>query len=90
MITDSRDIARAINAVLINHYEEGEITPDENGNLNPSQIWPWDVSQVVGIHTHMKGVGDGVWFRLNDGTVWNAYGECEVNVKDEDFDTVAN
>ena len=90
MIRDLGKIAKIINNTLVNAYEEGEIKADDNGDLKPSHIWPWDVSQVVGVHTHLKGVGDGVWFRLNDGTVWNQYGECEVIAKDSGFDTVKN
>ena len=90
MITDPMGIARAINSALQSAYEQGHITPDQDGNLKPEQIWPWNASQVIGVHTHLKGVGDGVWFRINDGTVWNAYGDCEVIAENSDFDTVRN
>jgi hypothetical protein len=90
MITDPMKIAKAINGVLLSRYEDGDIQPDEHGDLKPEMLWPWHVSQVIGVHTHMNGVGDGIWFRLNDGTVWNAYGECEVDAEDSDFDTVEN
>lgn len=90
MIKNPVSIAKAINNVLTNAHKEGEIQPDENGDLKPEMLWPWSSSQVVGLHTHLKGVGDGVWFRLIDGTVWNVYGECEVIAQEEDFDTINN
>jgi hypothetical protein len=49
--------------------------------LEPSQIipllqrfFPFKPSDVVGIHISKQGTGPGVWFRLNDGTVFDMMG----------------
>ena len=82
MIKDLMAIDQIMINTLLNAHEEGDLTPDMG--------YPFSLSQVIGVHTHMKGVGDGVWFRLEDGTVWDAYGERVMSAKDSDFDTVGN
>lgn len=45
-------------------------------------------ADVVRVHTHKAGVGDGIWLRLVDGSVVNRFGEPQ----DPDpllYDTVA-
>ena len=61
-----------------NAEEEGEIID-----------LPFSPADVECIHTHKTGHGDGIYFRLNDGRVFNSYGdECET---DRTFyDTIAN
>lgn len=43
---------------------------------------------VVAIHSHKTGYGDGVWFRLADGRVINAWGE--ESAPDAIYDSVEN
>lgn len=62
-----------------NAFEEGEAPPD----------FPFEPGDVDCIHAHKIGTGDGVWYRLRDGRVFNSYGESS----DSDpslYDTVAN
>lgn len=34
--------------------------------------FPFGPDDVAEVHTHKDGIGDGVWFRLADGRVFNA------------------
>jgi hypothetical protein len=91
MMTDHDTIARVLQNVLRDRYQDGDIEPDANGYLLPSMLYPWHESQLMGVHMHRKGFGDGVYFRLKDGSVWNAYGEpCTGEIGLDQFDTVAN
>lgn len=41
----------------------------------PRLRFPFRSRDVAEVHTHKDGVGDGVWFRLNDGRVFNCFAE---------------
>ena len=41
----------------------------------PAPHFPFLPSEVSTIHTHKDGIGDGVWFRLADGRVFNRFAE---------------
>ena len=52
--------------------EDGGIVA--RGEIDPIVFFGFRPEDVMGIHTHKTGVGEGVWFRLNDGRVFNRYG----------------
>lgn len=89
MITDLMQVARILNSCLIELYEDGEIAPDEHGDLKPEQVYPFQVSELAAVHTHKTGAGDGVWFRLKDGRVFDKRGE-EQQADPALYDTVDN
>ena len=89
MITNPTFISKAMLGVLKNLWEAGEIEPDFNGDLFSDLFFPFTESEILGVHFHYSKGGDGVYFRLVDGRVFNSYGdECEGNP--ELYDTVAN
>jgi hypothetical protein len=87
MITDPMKVATLLMRGLQNLIEEGETQNlrREGNNL----YWPFDVREVVGVHTHHSRHGDGVWFRLKDGRVFDAWGE-EAERDPAIYDTVPN
>jgi hypothetical protein len=60
-----------------------------DGNLSPEQVYSFNVSGIIGVHTHKIGYGGGIWFRLKDGRVFNKYGK-EDNPNPSLYDTVDN
>jgi hypothetical protein len=89
MIDDLTQVAKILNQSLVELYEDGEITPDEDGMVRPSMVYPFNVSELIGVHTHQIGTGDGVWFRLRDGRVFDKYGDPAASDR-AIYDTVAN
>lgn len=78
-------LAQVIQRQLRQCWEQGFMKPNEDGHLVP----PFPPADIVGLHTHKLGVGDGVWFRLEDGRVFNGFFELD----DTDpalYDTVDN
>lgn len=75
MITDMQQISKIMGNTLNELYEDGEILPNADNNLMWEDHFPFETTEVLGVHTHKVGVGDGVWFRLSDGRVFNIYGE---------------
>jgi len=43
--------------------------------LDLNHVFPFQPTDVEGIHTHKTDEGDGVWFRLKDGRVFTKYGQ---------------
>ena len=86
MITDTMKIATILMRSLQNLVEEGET--DNLRRIGNEVYWPFDVQQVTGVHTHHSRHGDGVWFRLKDGRVFNAWGEDDADLSL--YDTVPN
>jgi hypothetical protein len=83
---DLIDIARMMNRTIMEMADEGELEP---GEYDTATFFGFSPEDVDGIHTHKIGVGDGVWYRLKDGRVFNAYGEeCEPN--SSIYDTLPN
>lgn len=89
MITESKAISEILRSILLESWEESLIEPDNNGNIKPEQLFPFHVHEILGIHTHKIGVGDGVFFRLKDGRVFDRYGE-EQEPDQTLYDTVSN
>lgn len=86
---DIQQIATLMNRAVIELAEEGLIKVDKNADINTAKTFGFSANDVEGIHTHKIGVGDGVWYRLKDGRVFNNYGEPS----EEDpslYDTVEN
>lgn len=42
---------------------------------NPEEFYGFRPEDVAALHLHKHGVGRGVWFRLKDGRVIDAYGK---------------
>lgn len=55
-------------------HEDGEIDVSAGTTVDPCTYFGFSPDDVAQIHTHKKGVGDGVWFRLQDGRVIDKYG----------------
>lgn len=89
MITDLMPVAKVLNRCLVELYEAGEIEPDEHGDLKPEQVYPFPVREIQGVHTHKTGAGDGVWFRLKDGRVFDK-GGAAAEADPALYDTVDN
>jgi hypothetical protein len=87
MITETHKIAILLMRGLQNLIEEGET--DKLRREGNELFWPFDVREVVGIHTHKIGDGDGVWFRLKDERVFNRFGE-QTESAPALYDTVPN
>ena len=87
MITDAYKLATALMRGLQNLVAEGET--DNLIRRGNELFWPFDVQQVEGMHSHKIGYGDGVWFRLKDGRVFNRFGE-ETDPDPALYDTVEN
>lgn len=90
METDKILIAKAMTSVLMAAYEEGEIEPDNNGDLLPRSLYDFHVDDIVGFSTHYKRRGDGVYFHLKDGRAFDNYGDEIENASSEDFNSVEN
>ena len=69
---DLATITRIMNRTLMHLVEDGAIAA--RGEIDTVAFFGFRPEDVAGIHTHKIGVGDGVWFRLNDGRVFNRYG----------------
>lgn len=85
-------IAKLVNQCLINAYEQGEIHPNDDGDLKPEMLWgeKFNINDISHIHTHRIGSGDGVYFAMKDGRFYSGYGDELINAQPEDFDTVEN
>lgn len=70
-------------------YEDGEIDIPPDTNVDPRKYFGFSPEDVAELHTHKKGVGDGVWFRLKDGRVIDKYGTPAESDRSL-YDTVAN
>ena len=42
---------------------------------NPEEYFGFHPEDIEVIHFHFQGVGEGTWFRLNDGRVFNRFAE---------------
>jgi hypothetical protein len=70
-------------------YEDGEITAAPGTDVDAADFYGFRPDDVAAIHTHKTGVGDGLWFRLHDGRVYDKAGEeCEPDAGL--YDTTAN
>ncbi|HRD74870.1 MAG TPA: hypothetical protein PK264_02865 [Hyphomicrobiaceae bacterium] len=52
----------------------------------PAPRFPFTASMVAAVHIHKDGIGDGVWFRLHDGRVFNCFAEeqdCRLTLYDD-------
>ena len=63
-------------------YQNGE-------EMGEPVVLPFATKDVERLHTHMKGRGDGIWFRLKDGRVFDSYGD-ETPADPALYDTVEN
>lgn len=90
MITDAMLIAKNINAVLLSRYEDGDLQPNDDGDLLPEMFFPFHPSEVAGVHYHKTGSGDGVYFRLKDGRVFSSYGDWCEDTDPKNYDQIEN
>lgn len=79
---DRGDIAAAVARKMRELAEDGDMEAVQN--LRAALTG----ATIVAIHSHKVGHGDGVWFRLADGRVINAWGEQ--SPADAVYDSVAN
>ena len=82
-------LAQIINKCLTEAYDQGFIEADEHGDITIDKLFSFDPNKVVHVHTHLKGQGDGVYFRLDDSRVFNGYGEACPESR-ELYDSVSN
>lgn len=66
---DKAKIAAAVSRKMRELAEDGDMEAAEN--LRTALTG----ATIITIHSHKVGHGDGVWFRLDDGRVINAWGE---------------
>ncbi len=74
MITDKETIEKITSFCLFSAYEHGHIHTNVEGELTYDQVFPFDIDEMAGIHTHCQGIGDGVYFRLKNNDVYDIYG----------------
>lgn len=85
-------LARILIEKICELYEEGElagIAPDADLGYTCEAVFGFAPADVLGVHTHKTGAGDGLWFRLKDGRVISALRE-ESDPDPALYDTVAN
>lgn len=70
-----KQIARMMERALADRIDDGDIDPEESAAMNAERFFGFSAADVAGIHTHKTGFGDGVWYRLKDGRVFNNYAE---------------
>lgn len=52
-----------------------KITDEAVAAGQPRPLFPFEASDVVATYTYKKNEGDGLWFALSDGRVFNRNGE---------------
>ncbi len=78
MITDKSEIEKIINGALQEAYDQGWIRSMKPENVFGGLYYPFQMNNIVGVYTSKKDVGEGVWFQLEDGSVWNKHGDYEI------------
>jgi hypothetical protein len=43
----------------------------------PRPLFPFEASEVKAIYAHKRDAGDGLWFALIDGRIFNSHGDQE-------------
>ena len=65
--------------LLVSEEEAKDLIDQATDNAAEAGItirrFPIEPHNVLGIHTHMKGFGDGIWFRSYTEQVFNSLGE---------------
>ncbi|MBN8948947.1 MAG: hypothetical protein J0H94_21150 [Rhizobiales bacterium] len=85
-IDDVIEIEKIMNRCITDLYEEGEI---EDAAITTSEFYGFSPEDVETIHFHKNGAGDGVWFRLKNGLVFDKAAEpCDPDPSL--YDTTAN
>lgn len=85
-IHDVIEIAKIMNRCVMELYKEGEIA---GTTINTMEFYGFSPDDVETIHFHKKGAGDGVWFRLKNGLVFDKAAEpCDP--EPSLYDTTAN
>lgn len=90
-ITDIELMSKIIGEALLNAYDEGYIFPNSKGDLKPS----FNTQNLICIHTHCKGIGDGVYFRVKEEGQEVVYDRSFEKLEEElfnieNYDTVKN
>jgi len=61
VITEPKIVAHTINSTLPDAHDQGFIEPNIKGDLTPGVLFPFNISEIISMHTSRKGTG--VWFR---------------------------
>jgi hypothetical protein len=72
---DLASIEALMKRVISKTKGDGALTTKEGEPVNIKQFFGFAPQDVEGIHTHKTDEGDGVWFRLKDGRVFNRFGK---------------
>jgi len=69
------DITRLMYRAIEQMQKTRAVLIDDELALDRNAVFPFQPTDVEGIHTHKTDDGDGVWFRLKDGRVFTKYGQ---------------
>ena len=93
MKPDPLTLGKTIIACILYLAEEGElddVEQDPDLGYTCEAVFGFSPDEVVAVHKHKIGWGDGIWFRLRDGRVVSAYREVEHETDPRLYDTIAN
>ncbi len=88
----SMTIARLLTTRICQLHDDGAlygVQPDPDGGYTCQAVFGFSAGDVEGIYTIRAGVGTGMWFRLKDGRVIDAFTRESVDPDPALYDIVA-